>query len=37
MFEDLDYKPLGKYSWIGYNIDELGKSWWREWEESKFL
>jgi hypothetical protein len=37
MFEDLDYKPLGKYSWIGYNIDELAKSWWREWEESKFL
>ena len=37
MFGDLDYKALGKYSWIGYNINELEKSWWREWEESKFL
>lgn len=31
-----DYTSQGPYSWNGYNLNPITKSWWREWSECKF-
>lgn len=35
MFGSPEYDIIGEYSWNGYPINTLGKSWWREWGEAK--